>query len=65
MPVIFFYGPDLEKEKKEELINSFTKQASEITGIEEKHFLVFLRSTTPEDVGIGGELLEDYLNRED
>lgn len=59
MPTIFFYGPSLEKDKKRELIRSFTKKASELTGIEEAAFVVYLRPSDPENVGVGGELLAD------
>jgi 4-oxalocrotonate tautomerase len=59
MPTIFFYGPELEKNKKRELIQSFTKKASELTGINESAFVVYLKSFSPEDVGVGGQLLED------
>ncbi len=59
MPVIFFYGPELEKEKKRELIKSFTESASKATGIDKNAFLVFLRPTSRDNVGVGGELLSD------
>jgi len=59
MPTIFFYGPELDKDKKRKLISSFTKKASELTGIEEEAFVVYLRNSGPEDVGVGGKLLED------
>jgi 4-oxalocrotonate tautomerase len=61
MPTIFFYGPKLEKEKKKEMIRSFTESASRIIGLEKSAFMVYLRESTPEDVGLGGELLEDVL----
>ncbi len=61
MPTIFFYGPRLEREKKIELIRSFTKAASAATGIREEAFVVYLRETAPDQVGVGGELLEDRL----
>jgi 4-oxalocrotonate tautomerase len=59
MPTIFFYGPRLEKEKKREMIKSFTETASRVTGIEKSAFVVYLRESSPENVGVGGELLED------
>lgn len=59
MPTIFFYGPELEKDKKKEMIKSFTQKASELTGIEESAFVVYLMDTTPQQVGVGGMLLED------
>lgn len=63
MPTIFFYGPELDREKKKELISSFTKKASELTGISEAGFVVYLRPSSPEDVGVGGELLADKLKK--
>ncbi len=61
MPTIFFYGPRLDKEKKKEMIKSFTETASRLTGIDKSAFVVYLREATPENVGVGGELLEDRL----
>lgn len=63
MPTIFFYGPQLEKDKRKELIKSFTKTASSLTGIDEAAFVVYLRNSGPEDVGVGGELLEDRMKK--
>ena len=64
MPTIFFYGPKLDKEKSKEMIQSFTETASRLTGIQKSAFVVYLREATPENVGVGGELLEDRLRRE-
>jgi len=61
MPTIFFYGPKLEREKSKEMITGFTETASRLTGIEKSAFVVYLRESTPENVGVGGELLEDRL----
>ncbi len=59
MPTIFFYGPRLDREKKVELIRDFTKAASNATGIREEAFVVYLQETSPDQVGVGGKLLED------
>ncbi len=59
MPTIFFYGPKLDKEKKKGMIKSFTDTASRLTGIRKSAFVVYLRESAPENVGVGGELLED------
>lgn len=59
MPTIFFYGPELEKEKKKELIWEFTEAASKATGIDRSAFVVYLRSSKPDQVGVGGELLSE------
>ena len=61
MPKIFFYGPKLDKEKRREMIKSFTETASGLTGIEKSAFVVYLRESTPDNVGVGGELLQDRL----
>lgn len=59
MPTIFFYGPKLDKDKKREMIKSFTDTASRLTGIDRSAFVVYLRESSPDNVGVGGELLED------
>ena len=64
MPVFFFYGPELEVEKKRELIKSVTDKASELTGIDKSAFVVYLRPSSPDNVGVGGELLTDRMERE-
>jgi len=64
MPTIFFYGPELEDGKKKELIGSFTETASRLTGIDKSAFVVYLRASSPDNVGVGGELLKEKLERE-
>jgi len=61
MPTIFFYGPKLEKEKSKEMIRDLTETASRVTGIEKSAFIIYLGESAPEDVGVGGELLEERL----
>lgn len=61
MPTIFFYGPKLDKEKRKEMIKSFTDTTSRLTGVDKSALVVYLRESTPEDVGVGGGLLEDML----
>jgi len=64
MPTIFFYGPELDKARKRELIRSFTESASKLTGINKSAFVVYLRASSPDNVGVGGELLRDRQNRD-
>ena len=59
MPTIFFYGPRLDKEKKKELVRSFTEKAAQLTGIPTSAFVVYLQETNHENVGVGGALLVD------
>ncbi len=63
LPTIFFYGPDLEKEKRRELIRRFTQAASELTGIDQSAFVVYLRPSDRDRVGVGGQLLEDVMKK--
>ncbi|NLZ29024.1 MAG: 4-oxalocrotonate tautomerase [Firmicutes bacterium] len=64
MPTIFFYGPELDREKKKEMISSFTQTASKLTGIAESAFVVYLRPSGPENVGVGGQLLEELQKKQ-
>lgn len=64
MPTIFFYGPKLDKDKRRDMIKSFTKTASRITGIEKSAFEVYLRESTLENVETAEELSEDKGKRE-
>jgi 4-oxalocrotonate tautomerase len=41
------------------MIKSFTETASRVTGINTSAFVVYLRESTHDSVGVGGELLED------
>jgi 4-oxalocrotonate tautomerase len=63
MPTVFFYGPKLDKNKSREMIKSFTETASRLTGVEKSAFVVYLMESSPESVGVGGELLEDRFKK--
>jgi 4-oxalocrotonate tautomerase len=65
MPTIFFYGPDLDDGKKKKLIRDFTETASKFTGIDKSAFTVYLRASSPDNVGVGGELLRERLERQE
>lgn len=59
MPNIFFYGPKMEKEKRKELIKSFTDTTSRLTGVNPQAVVVHMMEMDPAYVGVGGELLEE------
>jgi 4-oxalocrotonate tautomerase len=63
MPTVFFYGPKLDKNKSREMIRSFTETASRLTGFDKSAFVVYLMESSPENVGVGGELLEDRFKK--
>ena len=64
MPTIFFYGPELETDKKKELIGSFTETASRLAGIQKAALTMYLRPSSQDNVGVGGELLKERLERQ-
>jgi len=61
MPTIYFYGPKLDKDKSREMIKSFTETASRLTEIDMQAFVVYLMEVSPENVGVGGNLLQDRM----
>ena len=64
MPTIFFYGPELDHVKKKELIRGFTETASRLTGIDRSAFTIYLMASSPDNVGVGGELLLERLEQQ-
>lgn len=58
MPIITVEGPKMRGvEQKRELVEKLTNVAALVYGMEKKHIIVLIREVSPEDVGIGGELL--------
>lgn len=63
MPVIIFEGEKLTKEQKIALIHNLTKTASESTGIPDRFFSVVLHEQPAENLGFGGETVEELKAR--
>lgn len=63
MPNIIFEGGKMDLDKKKELVKKFTEIASRITGIREEAFTIVIKENSPENVGVGGELLSEKLNK--
>lgn len=60
MPVITVSGPVIkELDKKRKLVASVTKAASEVYGMPESKIIVYIKENTPDNVGVGGELIID------
>ena len=59
MPVISIDIAELSKDKKTELVKGFTETASQVTGIPEEAFVVFVREYSKDNIGIGGKLMSD------
>ncbi|ABR53924.1 4-oxalocrotonate tautomerase [Methanococcus vannielii SB] len=63
MPVITIDVGLVSNEQKEELIKEFTKKASEIIGLSEEKFVVFIREHGYENIGVGGVSLSISLKK--
>ena len=60
MPSIVFGGPRIEDiSKKRELIKTVTDAAVKAYGLPKQAMIVVIHENSPENVGIGGELLAD------
>ncbi len=63
MPVIKLEISKLSAEKKQQLIEEFTKTASRITGIDEEAFVTFIQEYDTDNIGVGGEVLTNRLKK--
>lgn len=61
MPVITLDTAALTKEKKAELVETLTRDASEITGIPKEKFIVLINELDRDNIGVGGQLLSKIL----
>jgi len=59
MPVIIFEGPRLTREQKEQLVNEFASAAARITNLSPDKIITLIKENSPEDVGVGTQLLAD------
>ena len=63
MPVVTFEAAQLTRAQKQELVGDFTESAARITGLPKESIFVFLKENCPENVGVGGVLLDDRKKR--
>lgn len=61
MPVITLDMAALTKEKKAALVETLTRDASEITGIPREKFIVLINELDRDNIGVGGQLLSKIL----
>mgnify|MGYP002523717194 FL=1 len=59
MPLITMKIASLPKEQKAELAQRMTQLASEITGIPEPAFTMFVEEYATENIAVGGKLLSE------
>ena len=61
MPVITLDMAALTREKKAQLVETLTRDASEITGIPQDKFIVLINELERDNIGVGGQLLSDRM----
>ena len=61
MPVITLDMSSLTREKKAQLVQALTRDASEITGIPQDKFIVLINELERDNIGVGGQLLSDRV----
>ena len=60
MPNITFDGPRIEDiGKKRELVRAVTDAAAKAYGLPKQAMVILIKENSPDNVGIGGELLAD------
>lgn len=64
MPTITVEGPKIQEiERKRELVKKLTEAAAAVYGIAKEHIVVLIRENSPENVGVGGELVADRTKK--
>jgi 4-oxalocrotonate tautomerase len=61
MPVITIDLAAVTREKKAQLVQTLTRDASEITGIPQDKFIVLINELERDNIGVGGQLLSELL----
>lgn len=61
MPVITIDLAGVSREKKAQLVQRLTSDASEITGIPPEKFIVLIKELERDNIGVGGKLLSDLM----
>ncbi len=61
MPFISIEAGKMTKEQKKELIEKFTKSASDVLKIPENAFMVMIKENDFDNIGTGGKVLGDLM----
>ena len=59
MPTITIAIDQTSEEKKKQLVEKITRDASEITGYPTDYFFVYIQEYSAENIGIGGKILKE------
>ncbi len=63
MPYIILEGPQMTKDQKSQLVKEFTDTASQILNFPKEAFTVLIKESSPDNVGVGGELLSEKMKK--
>ena len=63
MPAITIALDQTSEEKKKELIERLTREASEITGYPAEYFFVYVQEYPTENIGVGGKTLKELRRK--
>ena len=63
MPAITIALDQTSEEKKKELIERLTREASEITGYPAEYFFVYVQEYPTENIGVGGKTLKEMRSQ--
>jgi len=61
MPFISIEAGKMTKEQKKELIEKFTRSASEVLKIPKNAFMVMIKENDLDNIGTGGKVLSDLM----
>lgn len=61
MPVVNYQGTTLTEEQKTELIRSFTRTVSEITGAPAEFTSVVIQEYSHDSLGVGGKTVAEII----
>jgi 4-oxalocrotonate tautomerase len=60
MPIVTVHGPRVEDtDKKRKFVGTVTEATADLFGLPQQAIVVLLRESTPDNVGVGGELIID------
>lgn len=59
MPVITLEAGKLNKEQKSKLVKELTTSAANIMNVPEEAFIILIKESERENIGVGGKLLSD------
>lgn len=63
MPAITIALDQTSEEKKKQLVENFTRVASEITGYPAEYFFVYIHEYPTENIGVGGKTLKELRSQ--